>query len=191
MNSKFLENIKEEYKKIKTPTRLEAGGWDALYSRMQKPRMGVFVSIWMSRVFVTVLAALVIVGSVFGAFGMVSASMPGTPFYPLKRFGEELIEKTTGNSQPAIENRKEEIVSLVEDMENDSEVLEETVEEYTRRVKKEKEQMKGYEKESNKRIEFNQRLEEHHRHFDKVVKNNPSAENKLEKVLRVTESEDE
>jgi len=191
MNSKFLENIKKEYKNIKTPTRLEAGGWDALYSRMQKPRTGVFVSIWMSRAFTVVLTVLVIVGRVLGAFGVVSASMPGTLLYPVKRFGEELVEKTTGNSQPAIENRKEEIINLVEDIENDSEVLEETVEEYTRKVKKEKDEMKGYEKESKKRIEFNQRLEEHHRHFDKVVKNSPSTENKLEKVLRVTESENE
>lgn len=191
MNNKLLKNLKEEYKKIKIPTRLETGGWDALYSRMQKPRVGIFVNIWMSRVFVAVLVALVIVGGTLGAFGVVSASMPGSPFYPVKRFGEELIEKTTGNSQPAIENRKTEIVNLVEDMEEDLGVLEKTVEEYTKKVEKEKEVIKRYEKESKKRIEFNQKLEEHHKHFDQVVKNNPSVENKLREVLKVTKSEND
>jgi len=188
MNNKFLDKIKEEYKMIKTPERLKAGGWYALQAEIQQKRRGVFVNIWMNKLFLATTLFLIIFGSVWGGIKTVAASMPGTFLYPVKLFGENLVETTTGDATHALENRKDEIINLVDEKEKNEEVLEEVVREYAKKVESEKREIEEHAKESQK-TKFEQKLEEHHEEFEEVRKNNSLSEDDLKKVLEVTKKD--
>lgn len=189
MNNKYIEYLKNSYKRVQAPVHLQESGWDRLYQKIQEQDRGFSLKIWISRISFVAIITILVVSSMLGLFKVASAAMPGSQFYPIKKLGEKVIEATTGNYEVAIDNRAKEIVNLASEKEITTTVLEKTVKEYSQTVQKTKIQVEE-DDDDEKKANLNKKLSEHGKRFDKAAQENPSAQKELKEAIRATRQEE-
>lgn len=176
---KYLEILRRKYEEAEPPIRVKLYGWNEIVGKLEERQRPVFGPRF--RFAFLTIAVLVLGLFSLGLFKVAQASMPGSPFYPIKRLSETLVNKANGNNQASIDNRAAEIVTLAKQREKDSQKLESVVVEYKRAVK-----------ESQKRTpEFEKRLEEHNREFNKVVHESPEVEHEIKDAIEASETHHE
>ena len=173
-----LNKLKADYQATKLPRDLEEKGlWEVLGKLEARKVRFSGRPFWFAT---ATLIAVIILGLTAG-WKKVEAALPGDSLYPVKRFSEEIVSKVSKDSSMKMENRAKEVVDLVEKREEDEKALEETAKEYREEIKSVTQKIK-----SEKRQEFNKKLERHQEEFKKIIKKSPSSKRKVEEIIEVT-----
>lgn len=179
---RFKEVLKSDYEAAEPSIRLRLYGWGEVERKMENRRAVLSSYAWRRVVFALIIIG--IVGAIsLGFWQDVEAAMPGSLLYPVKRFSEEVVEKATGDTQPAIDNRAEEIINMAHDENKNPEDLKRAVSDYKDNVIKAQKRIKDMGK-TNK--VFEKKLKEQHKEFDKVTKEHPEAGKTLKEAKDVS-----
>lgn len=167
----YLDNLKKEYGKTEAPLHLKLAGWEQL-SRQINPTE-VKRSYWLRNLGIVFAVFMIFL---MGTYKIALAALPGDFLYPVKLLSEQIIEKTSGSNQIAIDHRASEIIGLSKKQEVNSQNLEQVVTEYKQNVDQAKQNIQITGKPS---INFQNKLDEQHSEFDQIGKDHPEIENEI------------
>ncbi|OGD97475.1 hypothetical protein A3H87_04855 [Candidatus Curtissbacteria bacterium RIFCSPLOWO2_02_FULL_42_37] len=181
-----LEKLRKSYIAIHPRDEFAKRGWHELYERLEtKPKPSLIFAPALARSLV--FAALLLFILTGGGITLVQAaqrSLPGEPFYPVKRLSEDIGAKLTANSRGKVENRGQEIIDLVK-KDKDSQRLEKAAQEYEKIVSETKQEI---EKSGKGEEEFEKILKEQEKQFEEAIKKGSSSQNQLEEAIDVAQS---
>ncbi|MFZ5932545.1 MAG: hypothetical protein ACOYT7_00445 [Patescibacteria group bacterium] len=183
----FLQELKEEYWRVRPPERVSLYGWLELRDRLEKKStLRDIVSWLLVRPAVSVALSLVLL--VAGATGLVVSakeSLPGETLYPVKRFYEDIATLVSGDERLKIEGRAQEIVILSQKEEENKERLKEAVIEYGVSVAEVKERVR-----EDKREKLKATLKKHKEEFEKIYKESKGKREEIKKAIEALEHGD-
>lgn len=173
---RYLKILRQKYEETEPPIRMKLYGWNEIREKLEERQRPTFEPRF--RFAFLAIVILVLGLTSLGLFTIAQASVPGSPFYPIKRLSETLVNEANGNNQTSIDNRAAEIVTLAKQKQKDSQRLESVVIEYKKAVN-----------ETQKRTpEFEKRLEEHHSEFKKVIHESPETEHEIKDAIEASET---
>lgn len=179
----YLENLKTDYEKTSATRHLRMSGWEELRARigLLEPE---YKNVWWKKYALAFALIVLFIGGLVGSYKIALASMPGDAFYPVKILSEKVIQNTTGDNQIVIDHRADEIIGLSKKEEIDREELKSVVIEYKTWVEETK---KEIETSGEKNPEFQKKLEDNHRRFDEVSRENPDVQDEIKDAQDVSD----
>lgn len=182
ISEEYLKELKTKYQNIETPLHLRESGWEELSGKLE-PAPLVNRRLWVMRFAFISGIILVISGAFFGFYQVAAASLPGDLLYPVKKFSENIVQRATGDNQIVIDHRAEEIVNLAREKEVKTQELQQAVQEYKEVVTEARQEIRVKGQED---IQFEKRLEEQHREFDRVAKEAPTSAGEIKDAQEVS-----
>lgn len=181
-----LNILRKEYEKVDATWHLKMSGWEELEKRIDILTPVPKRSRWLSFA-VSFALILLFIGSLFGAYKVSLAAMPGDVLYPVKILSEKLVKNATGSNQVVIDNRANEIIGLSKKEGVDKTELQKVVLEYKKNVEATKKMIPESGKQSE---EFQKKLEGQHSEFDRISNENPEIGREIKDASDVSSHSD-
>ena len=175
-----IHNLRKSYIHIKVPESLKVQGWDNVRTQIaqveQEKRMA--ANYLPKRIAFTATFVL-FVG--IGLVSLVQAAHPGNTLYAAKVFSQNIVAHITGNYQPIIENRGQDILDITQ---KDPNNIDQAVQEYNYALN-ESSRSATKSAEHQKIVQTVTRQE---KAFQQAVEQNPNLENKLQPAINRAQS---
>lgn len=178
---KSLKEFKKQYQRNEPSKTFMEEGWQDLQDKMMhllqaNKRKSFFYS---RPVIMAVLTVFILAGVLGGVVKASQNALPGEPFYPVKRFTEDIVIKVSGNPVIEVENRGQEVLELSKKGERSTADVQKAVEEYETAVR-EASQSSVF------REEFEEKLTEQEQEFEEA-KEGPSIK-EIEEAIEISKS---
>lgn len=171
-----IHNLRKNYIHIQVPTTLEHEGWNNVRSHITQIEQGKKVSSSFSNMKRIAFTVSFILFLGICLVSLVQVSHPGNTLYGAKVFSQNIVAYITGNYQPIIENRGQDILDISQ---NDPNRIDQAVREYNNALNESTHSAT----ESAQHKQIVQTIKKQEKAFQQAIQKDPQLENKLQPAI--------